>query len=246
MIRRRSNWISCVSMKYQSQTTRSIDLYSVGAISLLQLKINQIATTLLCMYNCAASAAIIYPGRSKANKFTLLGRHTEQSTIHRNVSVVVLPVNCWIGCFIVRNWTCDLIESDLNFCQSYSTYQSRCWIDQVRPSNIPKETSVALLKLKTLTRHNGDTKINWKDSNKPASKHLDYVRTSKSIAKAMQTQRICRAWGHSFAWGFARVILDRVRDNLDQAPGSRNWGTKSDADAEFNFFYPPTAGRGCS
>jgi hypothetical protein len=32
-----------------------------------------------------------------------------------------------------------------------------------------------------------------------ASNHLDYVRTSKSIAKAMQTQRICRAWGHSFA-----------------------------------------------
>jgi hypothetical protein len=32
----------------------------------------------------------------------------------------------------------------------------------------------------------------------------------------------CRAWGHSFARGFARLILDRVRDNLDQAPGSRN------------------------
>jgi hypothetical protein len=64
-----------------------------------------------------------------------------------------------------------------------------------------------------------------------ASKHLDYVRTSKSIAKAMQTQSICRAWGHCFARGFARVILDRVRDNLDQAPGSRNWGSELDADA---------------
>jgi hypothetical protein len=77
-----------------------------------------------------------------------------------------------------------------------------------------------------------------------ASKHLDYVRTSKSIAKATQTQRICRAWGHSFARGFARVILDRVRVNLDQAPGFRNWGSELDADADFNFFYPPTAGRG--
>jgi hypothetical protein len=65
-------------------------------------------------------------------------------------------------------------------------------------------------------------------------------------AKAMRTQRICRAWGHSFARGFARVILDRVRDNLDQAPGSRNWGSELDADAESNFFYPPTAGRGRS
>jgi hypothetical protein len=69
-----------------------------------------------------------------------------------------------------------------------------------------------------------------------ASEHLDYVRTSKSISKAMQTQRICRAWGHSFVRGFARVILDRVRDNLDKAPGSRNWGSELDAGAEFNFF----------
>jgi hypothetical protein len=38
--------------------------------------------------------------------------------------------------------------------------------------------------------------------------------------------------------------LDRVRDNLDQAPGSRNWGSELDVDAfEFNFFYPPTLGR---
>jgi hypothetical protein len=55
-----------------------------------------------------------------------------------------------------------------------------------------------------------------------ASKHLEYLRMSASIAKAMQTQRICRAWGHSFARGFARDIVDRVRDILDSAPGSRN------------------------
>jgi hypothetical protein len=79
-----------------------------------------------------------------------------------------------------------------------------------------------------------------------ASKHLDYVRMSASIVKAMRTQRIRRAWGHSFVRGFARLILDRVRDNLDQAPGSRNWGSELDADAEFNFFYPLSAGRGRS
>jgi hypothetical protein len=55
-----------------------------------------------------------------------------------------------------------------------------------------------------------------------ASKHLDNTRTPASIAKAMQTQRICHAWGHYFARGFAQVILDRVRDILDPAPGSRN------------------------
>jgi hypothetical protein len=80
-----------------------------------------------------------------------------------------------------------------------------------------------------------------------ASKHLEYVRMSASIAKAMQTKRICRAWGKSFARGFARVVvLDRVRDNLDQAPSSRDWGSELDANAEFNFFYPPSAGRGHS
>jgi hypothetical protein len=49
-----------------------------------------------------------------------------------------------------------------------------------------------------------------------------------------------------FARGFARVILDRVRDNLDPAPGSRNWGSDLAADEEFNFFYPPSAGEGRS
>jgi hypothetical protein len=71
-----------------------------------------------------------------------------------------------------------------------------------------------------------------------ASKHLDYIRTPASIAKAMQTQRNCCAWGHSFAFGFARDILDRVRDNPDPAPGSRDWGSELDAYAEFNFLNP--------
>jgi hypothetical protein len=62
----------------------------------------------------------------------------------------------------------------------------------------------------------------------------------------MQTQRIYRAWGHSFARGFAQVILDRMWGNLDPAPGSQILGSELDADAEFNFFYPPTAGEGRS
>jgi hypothetical protein len=79
-----------------------------------------------------------------------------------------------------------------------------------------------------------------------ASKHLEYIKTPASIAKAMQTLRICRAWGHSFARGFAWLILDRVRDSLDKAPGSRIKGSELDADAEFNFFYLPSAERGRS
>jgi predicted GNAT superfamily acetyltransferase len=79
-----------------------------------------------------------------------------------------------------------------------------------------------------------------------ASKLLEYARTSASIAKAMRTQRICSAWVHSFARGFAPVILDRVRDNPDQAPGSRNRGSELGADAELHFFYPPSAGEGRS
>jgi hypothetical protein len=41
-------------------------------------------------------------------------------------------------------------------------------------------------------------------------------------------------------------ILDRRRDNLNPAPGSRNWGSDLGADAEFNFFNPPLAGEGRS
>jgi hypothetical protein len=62
----------------------------------------------------------------------------------------------------------------------------------------------------------------------------------------MQAQHICRAWGHFFAREFARIILDRVRVNLDQAPGFRNLGSELDADALFNFFFPPSAGKGHS
>jgi hypothetical protein len=60
----------------------------------------------------------------------------------------------------------------------------------------------------------------------------------------MRTQRICHAWRHSFARTFARVILNRVRDNLDPSPGYRDFGSELDADAEFNFFFPPSAGEG--
>jgi hypothetical protein len=56
----------------------------------------------------------------------------------------------------------------------------------------------------------------------------------------MQTQRICRAWANSFARGFARVVLESAKENLDLAPGSCNWVSELDADAEFNFFYPPS------
>jgi hypothetical protein len=46
-----------------------------------------------------------------------------------------------------------------------------------------------------------------------ASKHLEYVRTSASIAKVIQAQRIFRAWGHSFARGFARVTVTWLCDD---------------------------------
>ena len=77
-----------------------------------------------------------------------------------------------------------------------------------------------------------------------ATKHLDYVRTSASVAKAMKAQQIYRAWGHSFARGFARVILNRVRENLDFASGSSWLSDDRDADAEFNLFFPPSTGIG--
>ena len=77
-----------------------------------------------------------------------------------------------------------------------------------------------------------------------AAKHLEYYRTAFSVAKAMKAHQIHRVWGHSFAQGFARVILNRVRDNLDSAPESYGQPDERDADADFNFFNPPSAGHG--
>jgi hypothetical protein len=74
---------------------------------------------------------------------------------------------------------------------------------------------------------------------------VDIYRAASPL-KHTQTKRICRAWEPSFARGFAWVNLDRVRDNLDPAPGSRNRGSDLDADFELNFFYPPSAGEGRS
>ena len=76
-----------------------------------------------------------------------------------------------------------------------------------------------------------------------AMKHLDYYRTAFSIAKSMKAQMIHRSWGRSFVQGFTRVILNRVRDNVDSMPHSRGGlSDQRDADAEFNFFNPPSAG----
>lgn len=78
-----------------------------------------------------------------------------------------------------------------------------------------------------------------------AAKHLEFTRTSASVAKALKIHHIRHAWGHSFARGFARVILNRARDNLDSTVGTRTGQSdERDADAEFNFHHPPSAGSG--
>lgn len=77
-----------------------------------------------------------------------------------------------------------------------------------------------------------------------ASKHLEFFRTAASVAKAMKAQQIHRAWGHSFVQGYARVILNRARDNLDSVLGARGQSDERDADAEFNFFNSPSTGTG--
>jgi hypothetical protein len=72
--------------------------------------------------------------------------------------------------------------------------------------------------------------------------HLEYVSSSASIKGNPNPAHLPRQ-EHFLARGYARVISDRVQENLDPAPGSRNWESEFDADAEFNFFYPPTARR---
>jgi hypothetical protein len=79
-----------------------------------------------------------------------------------------------------------------------------------------------------------------------ASKYLDYVRTSKSIAKGDANPAHLPRLGTLLCTWIRADYLGSCADNLDQAPGSRNRGSELDADAEINFFYPPSAGEGRS
>ena len=82
-----------------------------------------------------------------------------------------------------------------------------------------------------------------------ASKHLTYFRTTMTNAKSLYVHRVRRIWGHSFARGFARVLLERLRDNLGPGPAPGSYraacnDAAADVNEEFAFFHPDSATQG--
>ena len=67
-------------------------------------------------------------------------------------------------------------------------------------------------------------------------------------AKSFYAHRIRRTWGHSFARNFARVLLERIRDNLGCGTAPSRHRTdrdgETDVNEEFAFFHPDSADRG--
>ena len=77
-----------------------------------------------------------------------------------------------------------------------------------------------------------------------AMKHLTYFRMTMANAKALFRHRLHRKWGHTFALGFARVMLERLRDHVGDGPAPSRFRpvsdpTAADANEEFAFFRGP-------
>ena len=81
-----------------------------------------------------------------------------------------------------------------------------------------------------------------------AAKHVEYYRMTHAQAKALYRHQLNRKWGHTIARGWARLILDRLRDYVgSQRGGDHNRSTEAhtnDAHEQFGFFNPAHAGQG--
>ena len=81
-----------------------------------------------------------------------------------------------------------------------------------------------------------------------AAKHVEYYRMTHAQAKALYRHQLNRKWGHTIARGWARLILDRLRDYVgSQRGGDHNSSTEAhtnDAHEQFGFFNTAHAGQG--
>ncbi len=53
-----------------------------------------------------------------------------------------------------------------------------------------------------------------------AAKHVEYYRMMHAQAKALYRHQLNRNWGHTIASGWARLILDRLRDYVGSQGGN--------------------------
>ena len=81
-----------------------------------------------------------------------------------------------------------------------------------------------------------------------AAKHVEYYRMTHGQARALYRHQLNRKWGHTIARGWARLILDRLRDYLgSQGGGDHRHSTEAhtnETHEQFGFFNPARAGQG--
>ena len=82
-----------------------------------------------------------------------------------------------------------------------------------------------------------------------AAKRVEYYRMTHAHAKALYRHQLNRMWGHMIARGWARLILDRLRDYVESQGGGDHHHRHSteahtnDAHEQFGFFNPAHAGQ---
>ena len=81
-----------------------------------------------------------------------------------------------------------------------------------------------------------------------AAKHVEYYRMTPGQANSLYRHQLNRKWGHTIARGWARLILDRLRDYVGSHQGGDHRRSTqahtNEAHEQFGFFYPAHAGQG--
>ena len=76
-----------------------------------------------------------------------------------------------------------------------------------------------------------------------AAKHVEYYRMTPGQANSLYRHQLNRKWGHTIARGWARLILDRLRDYVGSHEGgdhrcSTQAHTNEAHDEQFGFLIP--------
>ena len=81
-----------------------------------------------------------------------------------------------------------------------------------------------------------------------AAKDVEYYRMSHGQARALYRPQLNRKWGHTIARGWARLILDRLRDYVGSPGGGDHHRSTeahtNEAHEQLGFFNPALAGQG--
>ena len=76
-------------------------------------------------------------------------------------------------------------------------------------------------------------------ANELASRHTELFRISKDQASSLFRHQLNRKWGHTIARGWARLILDRLRDYVGANFSEHQRERNEDYHEQYSYFNPP-------